>query len=388
MTKSIIGTFGKWLGDDHADIVNVDDVTPQIAEAYFLACRDTYKASSFNRHLAGLRGVWDTLQIAAGIDSNPFRLVKQIRKAEVDNETASKRDFSLDELRTMDEHATGWIRPGMFISFFTGLRLSDVVCLRWDEADIDGGFISIVSRKTSKPIVIYAPEAMSHLRAWRDSQDETGEYVFQRMASAYLGIGRGEDRTIATKEFQRFLAETCGFDTKARIYNISGDVLEALRGRKLPAKMCAAIESIRNRQMTDSPGLMTFTDALNKTGISKKHQDVIRAAAFVTDQTILGFHSLRVAHATYANRTGQSREDIQKRLQHSQSTTTDGYIKETTDEVRQKLIEDHVALSFAGEPVNRNGNGKTRDRISELVESMNAKNWKKVKTEILATLEI
>jgi integrase len=320
MSESIWKKFCGWLSTEQSDIQTVDQITATIAEAYFIELRDEYKASSYNRHLAGLRGILDALLIAAGIDANPFRQVKQITKSDVAAETDSKRLLEPHELKIIDNKATGWIRPAVFVGFFTGLRLSDVVCLRWDAIELDTGFFRLTIRKTSKPDTIYAPEAMPFLIEWRKQCAADAEYVFPELASAYLGIGRKRDSSTATKQFQAFLTEDCKFDTK------------------------------------------------NDAG-----------------QTVLGFHSLRVCNATYASRSGATHEDIQARLQHSSGTTTDKYIRESDEEIREKLMQAHIPLAITGEAKPRNG--KTHVRIRELVESMNGQNWMKAKAEILEVMK-
>ena len=311
--------FVDWLADEYPGVGTIDQITPAIAEAYFIDMRSVYKASSYNRYLAALRGIMDGLLIAGGIETNPFRQVKPITRSDVDTETASKRPFTPEELQIIDTKATGWIRPAVLVGFYTGLRLADVICLRWDCVGLDAGFFRVTVRKTSKTDDIYAPEAMQHLREWQAANPPESPYVFPDMAAGYLGIGRKRDEAIGAKRFQKFLTDTCQFTTK------------------------------------------------NDDG-----------------QTVLGFHSLRASNATYLKRHGATRESIQERLQHSNASTTDGYIDETVEERRQKLIEEHIPLDIAGaeKPVN----GDLKARIHKLAQSMNGKNWKKTRDKILEVL--
>jgi integrase len=49
---------------------------------------------------------------------------------------------------------------------------------------------------------------------WRQARGVgAGEYVFPYQAAAYLGIGRTVDQTLPGKQFQRFLAKVCKFQT-------------------------------------------------------------------------------------------------------------------------------------------------------------------------------
>ena len=140
------------------------------------------------------------------------------------------------------------------------MELSDIITLKWNEFDLQEGFIVRKMRKTSKQQILYIPEIITELLNWKKLSSNDNEYVFQAQAETYLGlrnylpsersknrnIKKKPDTTKASKQFQRFLNDVCRFNTK------------------------------------------------NEDG-----------------QTVLGFHSLRVSNATYSKNSRERQEVIQ-----------------------------------------------------------------------------
>ena len=58
--------------------------------------------------------------------------------------------------------------------------------------------------------------------------------------------------------------------------------------------------------------------------------------------------SFRVSHATYSRSGGATVEEVQQQLGHSRQQTTNGYIQEDDDSVKQRLVAEHRALPLAG----------------------------------------
>ena len=196
----------------------------------------------------------------------------------------------------MIEKAEGWIRPAIFIGYYSGLRLSDVVTLRWEEIDMEEGFIIRRARKTSKDQMLYVPSIISEISAWREKSfnpdEEFNQYLFPELATAYLGQGMVRDT----------------------------------RCKKAPRKPDKARPS------------KLFQDFLQSVLNLKKEDGVIG----------MGFHCLRATHATYCRSTGMSLKDIQQQLGHSDERTTLGYIKPSKEENKNFLRAHHIALPELG----------------------------------------
>ena len=302
-TFIILGKFKTWLKQGYPQMATMDEVTPVTADAFFAEVRDDKSAGTYNNYRGSLHVIWSRLAIRAGLDRNPFDGIKRLPKAVMNNENYPKGPFSLEQLGIVREKATGWLRPAVHIGYETGLRLSDVCTLRRNQLDLDGEFLDLSgqgTRKAGKEHIFYIPDAISHIREWLKTVANDSEYVFPKLAAAYLGLGRKRDRTLANKQFMRFLWETCKFDTSVHEYeeDKNGIPLENAEGEPV---------------------------------IKRRH-------------SVLGFHSLRVSNATYSRTSGASVKTVQKQLGHSTQELTEGYIQEDIDAIKNRLITEHRPL--------------------------------------------
>jgi len=288
-TKGTLAQFIAWLTSHHSHLQHMAEITPAIAEQYAIALRDRYKAGSFNRHLADLQVVFRRLINQAGLSVNPWEGVEKIGGDRLRAETASKRPFSPAQLELIWAQASGWIRPAVAIGYYTALRLGTISTLRWSEIDTPRGIITAQEQKTGKRGIFHCPEAMPAILHWRDHfagasemVENAQQYVFPRLAAAYLAIGRKRDTTRASKEFQRFLTDL--------------------------------------------------------------HIDTHDTAG----KTVLGFHSLRVSHATYAAGAGATMDEIQASLMHSNPRITAGYVQRPEEDLIHSAMQQPRPLPLPG----------------------------------------
>ncbi len=69
------------------------------------------------------------------IDKNPVDAVKAPRlKVSVTKEV---EPFTLEEVETLIKNASGFYRNFLVVAFFTGMRLGEIVALRWEDVDFD-----------------------------------------------------------------------------------------------------------------------------------------------------------------------------------------------------------------------------------------------------------
>lgn len=159
---------------------------------------------TYNGAVKFLRGMFRTLDEKAGLTANPWARIKTLAK-----DTQSRENFSADELRVICAKATGSFRYMIGVGLYTGLRLADVINLRWQ--DIHREMIQIVPSKTrrkgKKLTVPLHPVLASLLHELKNTSE--GEYLFAAERDAYQRGGP----TAVTKPFQLFLSETCGIKT-------------------------------------------------------------------------------------------------------------------------------------------------------------------------------
>lgn len=81
------------------------------------------------------------------IDRNPFDRVKapKIKKPEI-------YPFSIDEVQTLIENAEGWFKAYLTVAFFTGMRIGELLALKWEDINWKSDYISIL-RAVSRGVV-------------------------------------------------------------------------------------------------------------------------------------------------------------------------------------------------------------------------------------------
>lgn len=298
LNKTALDTFLEFLKKKYKAVQNIRDISPDSAKLFIASLRkQDFKESSVNRYLMGLRNIFDLLSSTP--EENPFKSIAQASLSAVEDDTTKKQRFEIEELKTISDKAKerkDWIYPAIVIGYATGFRLGDVLNLKWKHIDQDGFITKYETRKNRKEVEQYRPELLLMLAEWRESfkdgvQEE--DFIFPVQAQQYK-----KDRSAPVKIFQKFLEKDCGIVTREIMKGNDGNPIKDKDGNP------------------------------------------------VYGQTIKGFHSFRVSNATYGKLSGQAIDEIKHRLGHSDEKTTKGYIQETFEERKKKLIEDHKPVKL------------------------------------------
>ena len=91
------------------------------------------------------------------IDKDIFQLVKppKLKEPEIN-------PFSLEEATCLIQHAEGWFKNYLIIAFFTGMRVGEIIGLRWKDINFDDNLISI--KQAISQGVIDTPKTKSSIR--------------------------------------------------------------------------------------------------------------------------------------------------------------------------------------------------------------------------------
>jgi integrase len=168
--------------------------------------------STFNAHVKFLTGAFALLEAEAGLTENVWRKITRKDKAP----DQGRRNLTEEELKTVLTRASGTQRVMLALGLFTGLRLGDVVNLRWDQIDRDPwkgeakpGFIVVQPMKTSrlgKKVELPIHAALRRvLDEYRPSA--SGECLFPRERALYA-----QNAANVSKSIQE-LFESCGITT-------------------------------------------------------------------------------------------------------------------------------------------------------------------------------
>lgn len=171
--------------------------------------------ATYNAHVKFLRAMFKTLKLKAGLILNPWAEIKTMEK-----ETQGRENFTPEELAAICSKATGSFRYMIALGLYTGMRLGDVVNLRWDNIGKDS--IQIIPLKTrrkgkkiSMPIHPVLRAMLNELKAQASdsepahnaSHSDAGGYLFPAEREAYA-----KEVSAVTIRFQQFLND-CGIKT-------------------------------------------------------------------------------------------------------------------------------------------------------------------------------
>jgi len=158
---------------------------------------------TFNGHAKFLKSMFRVLRVKAGLIENVWDNIKAM-----DKETQGRENFTPEELITICAKATGSIRYMLGLGLYTGMRLGDVVNLKWDNIGKDSIMIipSKTKRKGKKITLPIHPVLRTLLNELRKQTGNDG-YLF----SAEHNIHQKDDSAVS-RRFQKFL-EDCGIVT-------------------------------------------------------------------------------------------------------------------------------------------------------------------------------
>jgi integrase len=203
--EAIWKRFANWAKDRSLQFFH--EVQPADAEAYGANLwASKVSPATFNAHIKFLRSAFGALELQAGLGANPWSRLKTKQKTPGEG----RRNLSMEELQIVMARAEGNLRLMLAIGLFTGMRLGDVVNLRWDCLDFDRGLARIVPKKTERyGKVVEVPLRGELIGSLREHQRSNGDSEF------ILPKERAEHAANAgnlTVRIQRFF-ESCKIQT-------------------------------------------------------------------------------------------------------------------------------------------------------------------------------
>ena len=179
--------FARWMEHHHLEVGNLAEVTREAIAEYLACIRVDVCASTYNGRICVLREIFHVLADKAGLVDDPWDGVRLHA-----DDCHSRRELTLDELERLLKAATKagneWRRL-FVVGIYTGLRLGDCCCLRWDSVNLERGVIQLIPTKTRKhahgqPITIpIHPQLMAELSIPVDESISTRSTCSTRLPS-------------------------------------------------------------------------------------------------------------------------------------------------------------------------------------------------------------
>lgn len=232
--KTRVAHLVRHLGSKDASQLGLADV-----EAYRTARRrETSKRGSppawgtLDRELELLKRLLGYGVKCRRLSMNPLADVKLLNKSNVRRNVITPPEFDA-LLAAADQR----IKCLLVMAFDTGCRIGELLTLRWEQVDLDGGSIQLWDTKTDEPRKVYLTDRAklwleqqpkNSPRGWVFSNPKTGERLFDVRKSfhtAAKAIGRPE---LWFHDLRR------SFVTRARRAGIPESVVMRMSGHKTP----------------------------------------------------------------------------------------------------------------------------------------------------------
>ena len=150
--SDIATQFVAYLGAN-ASLPLLRDVTAEEIRGFLSKKRSATSASTVNLYRKVLSTFFIRELKAGTIRANPCLQVKRFKDNQ--GEKQSRRAFTLTEVKLLYEKAPSLFWRYMILgAFHTGLRLGDLVCMKWGAIDFNANVIRLIAGKTDRPLQI------------------------------------------------------------------------------------------------------------------------------------------------------------------------------------------------------------------------------------------
>jgi integrase len=171
-------TFRCHIQAKHPAVQSLSQITPKIVLEWLRGLENQkYSPATYNDKMHLLKRFFEKIGPDAGILRNPFAGIPS-----KDCETIHHQPFNQKELNKILTHSTGAIRSIFLVGMCTGMRLGDCCQVKWDDVDLQSGFLTVTTSKTGEVAEI---PLFPILRAEIESQRRVSKYVFPEAAALY-----------------------------------------------------------------------------------------------------------------------------------------------------------------------------------------------------------
>jgi integrase len=176
--------FSDWMAEKHPELTTLRAVTKETAEEYAGTLNHgRFSPNTYNKHLNLLTLVFRVLKHKAKLIDNPWSDIQRKRLV-----SHSRRELTVEELRTICQSATGELRTLLALGVYSGLRLGDCATLRWGEVDLARHIIRRIPNKTArrnpKPVIVPVHPVLADFLKEIPAVGR-GDYVLPEIAAQY-----------------------------------------------------------------------------------------------------------------------------------------------------------------------------------------------------------
>ena len=164
------------------------EVTPAAAKSFIDGLKGTLATATVRDHLSLLTGTFGRL-LPNGIP-NPFQGIK-VGDGTADSQKIHRIPLTDEQLEKIIEEAKKsedkFLHPITVCAAWTGLRIGDVCCLKWEDVYLNEGRISVITSKCGIRVDLpIFPELQKVLESALAEKEDGEAYVFPEAASMYI----------------------------------------------------------------------------------------------------------------------------------------------------------------------------------------------------------
>ena len=188
--RAHVSAFVAWLRAKYPEISNARDVSQVVAQEYALYRTQTRSPNTVVKSLNILCAVWRSLAVKYGLEFNPWTPDRLVRPA---LQTHPRRALTDAECNALLKAANATQRVQILLALDAGLRLGDVVTLKWSEVDLKRRVIVRETLKTGARVIPPLSNRLTAaLSARRDVSARTNGYIFPE-SIARLTDGKADE---------------------------------------------------------------------------------------------------------------------------------------------------------------------------------------------------
>ena len=177
--QQVVRTFIESLGKrSEADL---SMLTPRDVISFRDGLAKRVSASTANQAVKIIRMALKDAQAARLVSEN---VAASVRRAKTSGDRASRRPFTLAELRRVLRIASGEWRDLILFGLYTGQRLGDLAKLTWRNVDLERGELAFVTRKTKRRQLVPLAGPLRKLLEESDAGDDPAEPLFSKAFTA------------------------------------------------------------------------------------------------------------------------------------------------------------------------------------------------------------
>lgn len=153
------------------------EITTWLIEKYKAQRKDEVASATINRDLSVLSSMLSRAIEWGRLIDHPMKggRVKKFRE-----ESLKERILSEEEEGTLISVCSGWFKDMVIVALDTGMRLSELMNLKWEEVDFNRGEVAVRNTKSGKDRRIPLTERVMSVLKERRENNGTIEYVFPR----------------------------------------------------------------------------------------------------------------------------------------------------------------------------------------------------------------